>query len=161
MMASFHCRDTSPPPPKTNGDIEQPPSQGGITMEGDLEQLNADSIWSHETGSAVPFRVSLLLSILWLDLVLTYGIPPEFRGGVHLFIQTAIRHRVSPEFIGSCDCVPMAFTAESPPVVNLKLVSSKRVQPWQVTMDQLTCASLFHTDYWHQVGMLKVPAYRC
>ena len=26
-----------------------------------------------------------------------------------------IRHRVSPEFIGSRDCVPMAFTAESPP----------------------------------------------
>ena len=31
----------------------------------------------------------------------TYGIPPDFRGGVHLFIFTAIRHRASPEFIGS------------------------------------------------------------
>ena len=29
--------------------------------------------------------------------------------------ETAIRHRVSPEFIGSRKCVPMAFTAESPP----------------------------------------------
>ena len=29
--------------------------------------------------------------------------------------ETAIRHRVSPEFIGSRNCVPMAFTAESPP----------------------------------------------
>ena len=28
---------------------------------------------------------------------------------------TAIRHRVSPEFIGSRNCVPMAFTAESLP----------------------------------------------
>ena len=28
--------------------------------------------------------------------------------------ETAIRHRVSPELIGSCSCVPMAFTAESP-----------------------------------------------
>ena len=37
-------------------------------------------------GSAVPSRVSLLISILRLNLVLTYGIPPEFRGGVHLFI---------------------------------------------------------------------------
>ena len=36
-------------------------------------------IWSRETGSAVPSRVSLLISILRLDLVLTYGIPPEFR----------------------------------------------------------------------------------
>ena len=31
-------------------------------------------------GSAVPSRVSLLISILRLNLVLTYGIPPEFRG---------------------------------------------------------------------------------
>ena len=37
-------------------------------------------------GSAVPSRVSLLISILRLNPVLTYGIPPEFRGGVHLFI---------------------------------------------------------------------------
>ena len=43
-------------------------------------------IWSLETGSAVPSRASLLISILRLNLVLTCGIPPEFRGGVHLFI---------------------------------------------------------------------------
>ena len=41
-------------------------------------------IWSREMGSAVPSRVSLLIFILRLNLVLTYGIPPEFRGGVHL-----------------------------------------------------------------------------
>ena len=41
-----------------------------------------------ETGSAVPSRVSLLISILRLNLVLTYEIPPEFRGGVHLFIYS-------------------------------------------------------------------------
>ena len=35
---------------------------------------------------AVPSRVSLLISILRLNMVLTYEIPPEFRGGVHLFI---------------------------------------------------------------------------
>ena len=43
-------------------------------------------IWSRETGSAVPYRVSLLISILRLNLALTYGIPSEFRGGVHLSI---------------------------------------------------------------------------
>ena len=43
-------------------------------------------IWSRVTDSAVPSRVSLLISILRLNLVLTYGIHPEFRGGVHLFI---------------------------------------------------------------------------
>ena len=64
---------------------------------------------------AVPSRVSLLISILRLNLMLTYGIPPEFRGGVCLFIYIAIRHRASPEFIGSPNFVPMAFTAEIPP----------------------------------------------
>ena len=44
-------------------------------------------IWSREMDSAIPSRVSLLIFILRLNLVLTYGrIPPEFRGGVHLFI---------------------------------------------------------------------------
>ena len=32
-----------------------------------------------------------------------------------LFIYTAISHRVGPEFIGSRNCVPMTFTAGSPP----------------------------------------------
>ena len=36
--------------------------------------------------------------------------------------------------------------------------SSKPVLPWPVTMDQLVCASLSHTQYWYEVGMLKVPA---
>ena len=36
--------------------------------------------------------------------------------------------------------------------------SFERVLPWQVTMDQLICASLSHTHYWYEVGMLKVPA---
>ena len=43
-------------------------------------------IWSRETGSAVPSRVSLLISILRLKLVLSHGIRPDFGGGVHLFI---------------------------------------------------------------------------
>ena len=72
-------------------------------------------IWSHETGSTVPSRASLLISILRLNLVLTYRIFPAFCGGVHLFIQIAIRHRVGPKFIRSLNCVPLAFTAESPP----------------------------------------------
>ena len=39
----------------------------------------APEIWSRETGSAVPFRVSQLMSTLRLNLVLIYGIPPDFR----------------------------------------------------------------------------------
>ena len=42
-------------------------------------------IWSHETGSIVPSRVSLLISILRLNIVLTCRTPPDFRGGVRYF----------------------------------------------------------------------------
>ena len=66
-------------------------------------------IWSRETGSAVvPSRVSLLISVLGLNLVPAPGIPPEFRGGVHLFLLN--RHTPSGhslEFIGSRICVPV------------------------------------------------------
>ena len=39
------------PPPNTNDDIEQSPAQGGITVEGDLEQLNGDSVRSDDSLS--------------------------------------------------------------------------------------------------------------
>ena len=54
-------------------------------------------------------------SLLRLNLVLARGVLPDFRGGAPFFIQTAIRHWVSADFIGSRNCVPMTFTAESPP----------------------------------------------
>ena len=38
--------------------------------------------------------------------------------------------------------------------------SFERVLPWQFTMGQLICASLSHTHYWYEVGMLKVSALR-
>ena len=75
--------------------------------------VSRDGVQPSRPASACSF------SILRLNLVLTHGIPPDFRGGVHLFIKTAIRHRVSPELIGSRNCVPMAFTAESPPAQGL------------------------------------------
>ena len=88
--------------------MEQP----GKVANPDRGQLNREEkkscsrsclgIRPRETGSAVPSGVSLLISKLRLNLVHTYGIPPEFRGGVHLFFKTTIRHRLSPEFIGSC-----------------------------------------------------------
>ena len=57
---------------------------------------------------ANPGRGQLNRENTYFCTVITCGIPPEFR-------KTAIRHRVRPEFIGSRNCVPMAFTAESPP----------------------------------------------
>ena len=44
--------------------------------------------WSHETGSAVPSRVSLLTSIPRLNIVLTYGIPPEM---MHYNVVSVLR----------------------------------------------------------------------
>ena len=35
--------------------------------------------------------------------------------------------------------------------------SSERVLSWQVTMDQIICASISQTHYWYEVGMLKIP----
>ena len=48
-------------------------------------------IWSRETDSAVPSRVSLLISILRLNLVLTYGIRP-----VCVFIKLHITAQSGP-----------------------------------------------------------------
>ena len=63
------------------------PARGQLNREnGYSPPLTCLRIWSRETGSAVPSRVSLLISILRLNLVLSHGIPPDFRGGVHLFI---------------------------------------------------------------------------
>ena len=53
-------------------------------------------IWPRETGSTVLSRVSQFISILRLNLVLTCGIPPDFRGGVHLYIYC-----IPPYAIGS------------------------------------------------------------
>ena len=57
---------------------------------------DAPEIWSRETGSAVPCRVSLLISILRLNSVLTCGVPPEFRGGIHLCIDILIVSQTIP-----------------------------------------------------------------
>ena len=106
-------------------------------------------IWSRETGSAVPSRASLLISILRLNLVLTYyGIPPEFRGGVYLFIYN--RHTPSGQSRLKRVTQKNAYRWRSLPRVRRHRASkpqgsSKRVLPWQVTMDQSIFASLSHT----------------
>ena len=42
--------------------------------------------WFRETGSPVPSLVSPLILLIRLNMVLIHGIPPDLRGGVHLFI---------------------------------------------------------------------------
>ena len=57
------------------------PARGQLNRENQYISLSAFA--PGNLVSAVLPRVSLLSSILRLNLVLTYGIPPEFRGGVH------------------------------------------------------------------------------
>ena len=100
---------------------------------------------------------SLSAGLNWC--LLTGSLPSFAAASIYLF-KIATRHRVSPEFIGSRNCV---YQLRSLPRVrrhrtSIPQGSSERVLPWQVTMDQLICASLSHTYYWYEVGMLKVPA---
>ena len=100
--------------------------QPGKVANPDRGQLNREiefscpraclRIWSRETGSAVPSHVSLFI------LHTQAGSGAYLRDSSRvprrrpfIYIKTAIRDRVSPEFIGSRNYVPMAFTAESPP----------------------------------------------
>ena len=54
------------------------PVRGQLNSEKEYSPVPVRACWSRETGSAVPSRVSLLIPILWLNLVLTYGIFPKF-----------------------------------------------------------------------------------
>ena len=64
------------------------PARGQLNREYNIIPLSPcvpENLVSRDGFSRPPSRVSLLVSIiLRLNLVLTYGIPPEFRGGVHL-----------------------------------------------------------------------------
>ena len=71
-------------PGKVANPVANPP-RAQLNRTGKMFFFHVIICRSRETGSAVPSRVSLLTSILWLNLVLTFGIDPEFRGGVHLF----------------------------------------------------------------------------
>ena len=49
----------------------------------------APELFSRETGLAVPSHVSIIIILhaLRMNLVLTYKIPPVFRGDVHFLFQ--------------------------------------------------------------------------
>ena len=55
------------PPPNTNDDTEHCPAQGGITAEGDLEQLNGDSVRSDSLSPMSGWRLSAPAS--WAKLL--------------------------------------------------------------------------------------------
>ena len=113
-------------------------------------------IWSRETGTAVPSRDSLLISILRLNLVLRGSSQVPRR---RPFMKPPYAIRSVPSLSGHA----IAHRWRSLSRVRRDRASkpqgsSERVLPWQVIMDQLIFASLFHPHYWYEVGMLKVPA---
>ena len=102
-------------------------------------------------GSAVPSRVSLLISILKAE----YGAYLRDSSRVprrHPFIYLKPRYAIGS--VPSLSGHTIAYRWRSLPVVCRHRVSkpqssSERVLPWQVTLDQLIYASHSHTHYWH------------
>ena len=140
--------------------------QSGMVANPARGQLNRENLYlssaiapenliSRETGSAVPSRVSLLISIHRLNLVLTYmGFLPNSVMPSIYFIKPP--YAIGP--VPSLSSHAIEYRWCSLPRVHRPQGSSERVLPWRVTMDQLICASLSHIQYWYEVGMLKVPA---
>ena len=88
--------------------------------------------------------------------MLTHGIPPGFRGGVHLFIlnrhKPSVRSRVYRVTQLRTDGVHSRKSTGTGPL-NLKVVPVTGAAFTVITMDQLICASLSHSHYWYEVGM--------
>ena len=135
------------------------PARGRLNRE-NKSSLSAfapeNLVWRDGFDSPVPRQPVIRFSILGLNVVLTYGIPPELYGGVHLFILNSHMQRVCPNLSDHA----IAFRWRSLPRVRRHRASkpqgsSERVLRWQVTMDQLIYASLSHTHDWFEVVNLK------
>ena len=80
-----------------------------LTRDGTAEPVSRDQILRRGRGQGnIHFPYSADHEQDWQP----YAVDPY---SCYMCDHTIIRHRVSPEFIGSRNCVPMAFTAESPP----------------------------------------------
>ena len=128
------------------------PARGQLTREMNisLSAFAPENLVSRDGFSAVPSCVSLLISILKLNLVLTYGIPPESSATASIYLFKP-PYATGPT--PSLSSHAIAYRWRSLPRVRRQRASkpqgsSKRVLPWQVTMDQLIFASLSHTHYW-------------
>ena len=127
------------------------PVRGQLNRE-NLKLYFPVPVRSFEFGLLIRFQPSrpasaCSFSTLRLNPVLTHGISPDFRGGVHLFIPPSGQSRIIRPRIS----IPMAFTTESPPAHNGYCLC--------ITMDQSLCASLFPHPllvYWYEVGILRV-----
>ena len=108
-------------------------------------------------GSPVPRQPAHLHTQAESGALLTGFLPSSAAASIYLF--------KAPHTIGAVPSLSghaIAYRYRSLPRVRRHRASkaqgsSNRVLPWQVTMDQLICASLSHNHYWYEVGMLKVP----
>ena len=119
-------------------------------------------IWSRETGSAVPSRVSLLILRAQAEPGAVY-----LRDSSRVLRRRPFIYLKPPYAIGSVPSLSghaIAYRWRLLPRVRRHRASkprdsSERVLPRQVHMNQI-CASLCHTHYWYKVGALKVPSSR-
>ena len=63
-------------------------------------------------GRPVPRKPAYSTHSSWIWFLLTVFLPLSGTASIY---YTVNRHRVSPEFTGSRNCLPMTFTTESPP----------------------------------------------
>ena len=134
------------------------PARGQLNRENEFPcPRTCLRIWSRDTGSAVPSRVSLLI----FDTQAESGAYsrdssrfPRRRPYIYLNRHTPSGesrvHRVTQLRTDGVHCRESAGTE----LVVLKVVSETGAAMLQVTLDQLMCASLFKTYYWYEVGML-------
>ena len=115
-------------------------------MNNFLSPFAPENLVSRDGFSRPRPALACSFSILTLNLVLTHGIPPDFRDSVQLFI-TAIRHRASPEFIESRNCVPLGLESAGTGSVVLKVFPVTGAGFAVITMDQVLCASIFPIHY--------------
>ena len=102
-------------------------------------------IWFRETDLTVPSRVSLLILHTQPESG-AYSRDCSRCPRQRPYIFTTTYHRVSPRFIVSRNCVPIAFTTESPLAQGQYSPQSSSSNGCRlcITMDQLLlCASLF------------------
>ena len=131
------------------------PARGQLNRENKYSPVpvRALRIWSRETGSAVPSRVSLFI------------LHTQAESGAYLRDSSRVARRrpfmKPPYAVGSVPSLSghaIAYRWLRRRRAIKPQGSSERVLPWQVTMDQLIFASLSHNHYWYVVGTFKVPA---
>ena len=133
-----------------------------------LSAFAPENLVSGEDGFGVPSRISLLISILLrlnhlcIWCLLTTGFLPSSAAAYIYFFKPPYAIGSVPSLSGHA----IAYRWRSLPRVRRHRASkpqgsSERGLPWQITRDQLIYASLSHTHYWYEVGLLKVPASIC